>query len=111
MTELAWREYYAARGKFGYGYFVFFGPGFSWQETDTVLITTESVYDDDDDDSDCDTPMSLFDKGYRFAFETTDVLSAYDEVWLAEGGVDSIIEFGNSIRYYLQNDAYLLPID
>lgn len=111
MTEtVTWVEFYRSRRSYVFDTFVFVPTTFGWRDGDIILTSSEDVYDDDDV-SECETPMELFKKGYRFLFTISEVRTAYDDTWVHFGGDDTIEWFNLSLQNYTKGLQAILPGD
>lgn len=106
--KLSWEDFFHLRNSLEFNTYIFFSADFSWLPGDRVIVSPESVYDDDDV-SDCDTPIKLFNKGYRYRLIISEVTDAYDDTWLINGGADKLENFNRCLRNYLENDSFLFP--
>lgn len=92
----------------GFEFYIFFPRNFSWKENDHILVADETAYETDQM-HDENTPTSLYNDGYEFAFAINEIRVLYIDSWLQLGGEDSFSNFVRCMKHYKEMDSLLLP--
>lgn len=106
--QLFWREFHHRRNTFSFDTFIFFPEGLGWRPEERIVTAAEAIYFEEEIVDD-DTPLNLFRQGWRLALTMQEIRAACEDVWLGNGGADTLENFNRCLKHFLENDGFLFP--